>query len=159
MTLPEMLSQVEDPRSVHGLRYQLKDLLLMCIMAIMSGHSSYRGMGRYLENNEQDFRKIFDSYHGVPSYVQIRTVFQSIDFEKFATVFNQWAIQYISMCKGDTKSVDGKAIGATISSPHNAYQNFVSLISIFASQRGIVLHCGKIDNKKESEIPSVHYSS
>jgi len=150
-----MLSKVDDPRSPHGLRYPLKDLLLMCIMAIMSGYSGYRSMGRFLSNNEQEFRKIFDSSHGVPCYVSIRTVFQSIDFEKFATVFNQWAKQYIPMCKGDTKSMDGKAIGSTTSNPHDAYQNFVSLVSIFASGRGIVLHCGKIENKKESEIPKV----
>ena len=155
MTLVEMLSQIEDPRSAHGLRYRLKDLLLMCVMAIMSGHYTYRGMGRFLKNNEKDFRKTFGSYHGVPCYVSIRDVLQSIDFEDFAATFNEWASQYVPMCKSDTKSVDGKAIGGTTSNPHDAFQNFVSLVSIFSSPRGIVLHCGKIENKKESEIPKV----
>jgi hypothetical protein len=104
-------------------------------LLIMSGHSSYRGIGRYLKNNEKEFRKIFGSYHGVPTYVTVRTVLQSIDFDKFSTVFNQWAKQYVSMCKGDTKSIDGKALGSTTSNPHDAFQNFVSLISIFASQQ------------------------
>lgn len=155
MTLTEMLSTVEDPRSVHGQRHQLPDVLLMCIMAIMSGHSGYRSIGRFLKNNEKDFRKIFGAYHGVPCYVTIREVLQTIDFDRFSSAFNQWAQQYVAMCKGDTKSTDGKAIGSTTSNTHNAYQNFVSLVSIFSSQRGIVLHCGKIENKKESEIPKV----
>jgi hypothetical protein len=155
MTLPEMLSKIKDPRSVHGLRFPLDNLLLMCIMAIMSGHSTYRGMGRFLKNNEKDIRKIFGSYHGVPCYVSIRDVLQSIDFDAFANTFNQWAKQYVPMCKGDTKSADGKAIGGTISNYHTAYQNFISLVSIFSSQRGIVLRCGKIENKKESEIPKI----
>jgi len=155
MTLSEMLSKVEEPRSSHGLRFPLKDMLLMCIMAVMSGYTSYRAIGRFLKNNESDIRKAFLSYHGVPTYVTIRDVLQRIDFDTFSEAFNQWAKQYVSMCKGDTKPIDGKAIGSTTSDPHNAYQNFVSLVSVFSSQRGIVLHCSKIENKKESEIPKV----
>jgi hypothetical protein len=155
MTLQEMLSKVEDPRSAHGLRYPLQIVLLMCIICIMSGHYTYRGMGRFLKNNEKDFRRIFGSHHGVPCYVIIRSVLQSIDFDCFASAFNQWASQYVPMCKGDTKAADGKAIGSTTSNAHNGFENFVSLVSIFSSQRGIVLHCGKIENKKESEIPKV----
>jgi hypothetical protein len=82
---------------------------------------------------------------------------QSIDFDIFSELFNQWAKQYVDMCKGDTKSIDGKAIGSTTSHPHDAFQNFVSLVSVFSSQRGIVLHCSKIENKKESEIPIVQH--
>jgi hypothetical protein len=59
------------------------------------------------------------------------------------------------MCKGDTKSTDGKAIGSTTKNTHTAYQHFVSLVSVFSSSRGLILHCGKIENKKESEIPKV----
>ena len=61
----------------------------------------------------------------------------------------------ISMCQGETLAVDGKAIAGTIKDPQNNYQNFVSLISVFASQRGIVLACDKLENKKESEIYTV----
>jgi hypothetical protein len=132
MTLPEMLSKVEDPRSKHGRRYPLQDILLMCIMSIMSGHYSYRGMGRFLKNHEKELRKTLGSYHGVPSYVLLRSVIQSIDFDRFSMAFNQWARQYVSMCSGETKAVDGKAIGCTTSNTHNAFQNFVSLVSIFS---------------------------
>jgi len=87
--------------------------------------------------------------------VTIRDVVQRIDFDKLSKSFNQWAEQYVPMCKGDTKSIDGKAIGGTVSDCSNSYQNFTSLVSVFASQRGIVLSCSKIENKKESEIPTV----
>ena len=59
------------------------------------------------------------------------------------------------MCKGDTKSADGKAIGGTVSNYNTDFQNFIILVTIFSSQRGIVLHCGKIESKKESEIPKI----
>jgi len=59
------------------------------------------------------------------------------------------------MCQGETLAVDGKAIAGTIKDPDNNYQNFISLVSIFASQRGIVIACDKLENKKESEIYTV----
>ena len=73
----------------------------------------------------------------------------------FAQKFNQWAAQFLPMCQGETLAIDGKAIAGTIKDPQNIYQNFVSLISVFASQRGIVIACDKLENKKESEIHTV----
>jgi hypothetical protein len=155
MTLPEMLSTVEDPRSVHGLRHPLPEVLLMCIMGMMSGYQGYRELGRFLKRHQKEFQRTFRLLHKVPSYVTIRTILQSIDFDKFAYAFNQWALQYVPMCKADTKALDGKAIAGTIGDCFNSYQNFVSLVSVFAVQQGIVLSCDKIENKKESEIPTV----
>jgi hypothetical protein len=124
-------------------------------MAMMSGYSGYREIGRFLKRNEKDFRSTFGACHGVPCYVTVRDVLQSINFERFSAAFNQWALQYVPMCKGESKAIDGKAIGCTITHKHDACQNFVSLVSVFATQRGIVLQCGKIESKKESEIPKV----
>ena len=155
MTLQEMLSVVEDPRSGHGLRHPLPEFLLMMIMAMMSGCNAKREIDRFLKRHRKEFQQSFRLLHKTPSHVTIGTVFQSIDFDKFAESFNKWALQYVPMCKGDTKSVDGKAIAGTTSHCHDSYQNFVSLVSVFASQRGIVLSCGKIENGKESEIPTV----
>jgi hypothetical protein len=124
-------------------------------MAMMSGYCGYREIGCFLKRNEQEFRCSFGAHHGVPCYVTIRDVLQSIDFDKFSDAFNRWAIQYVPMCKGESKAIDGKAIGSTITHKHNSYQNFVSLVSVFSSQRGIVLSCKKIENKKGSEIPKV----
>jgi hypothetical protein len=101
-------------------------------MAIMSGHYGYRGIGRFLKNNQKEFQKTFLLLHGVSTYVTIRNVLQRIDFESFANAFNRWASQYVPMCKGDTKAVDGKAIGSTTSNWHDACHNFVSLVSVFA---------------------------
>jgi len=155
MTLLEMLSDVEDPRSGQGLRHPLPDFLLMVIMAMMSGCNSKREIDRFLKRHHKEFQQSLRLLHKTPSHVTIGTVFQRIDFEKFASSFNQWALQYVPMSTGNTKAIDGKAIAGTTSHCHNSYQNFVSLVSVFASQRGIVLSCNKIENGKESEIPAV----
>jgi len=59
------------------------------------------------------------------------------------------------MCKEDTKAIHGKTTGSTVSDCFSYCQNFVSLVSVFSAPRGIALHCARIENKKESEIPTV----
>lgn len=155
MTIQEMLSKVEDPRSAQGLRHQLSDVLLMSIMAIMSGCKGYREIGRFLKRHKKEFQQAFRLLHPVPSHVTISKIFQVIDFDIFSEAFNEWALQYVPMCKGDTKALDGKAIAGTTKNAFSSFQNFVSLVSVFSTQRGIVLSCDKLENKKESEIPTV----
>ena len=55
MTLIEMLSKAEDKRPRFGLRHELTDVMLMCIMAIMSGYYGYREIGRFLKNHSKEF--------------------------------------------------------------------------------------------------------
>lgn len=155
MTLYEMLCTVEDKRKASGLRHELPDVLMMCIMGIMSGYYGYRELGRFMKNHSRELQQTFRLLHRVPSHVTIRSILQQIDFESFGTAFNNWASQYVPMCKRDTKAIDGKAIASTITHYDSSYQNFVSLVSVFSVNRGIVLRCQKIENCKESEIPTV----
>lgn len=150
MTLLEMLSLASDKRSRHGQRHELSDVLMMCIMGIMSGYYGYRELGRFVKNHAREFQQTFRLLHKVPTHVTIRSILQQIDFDSFNQEFNLWAQQYVPMCKKD-----GKAIASTISNYNTSYQNFVSLVSIFSVQRGIVLRTEKIENQKESEIPVV----
>lgn len=155
MTLLEMLSSASDKRSRHGQRHELSDVLMMCIMGIMSGYYGYRELGRFVKNHAQEFQKTFRLLHKVPTHVTIRSILQQVDFDSLNQAFNEWAKQFVPMCTKDAKAIDGKAISSTISNYNTSYQNFVSLISIFAVERGIVLRTEKIENQKESEIPTV----
>ncbi len=62
MTLIELLSSVNDPRSKHGKRHQLPDVLLMCIMAMMSGFQGYREISRFLKRNQKEFQQAFPMF-------------------------------------------------------------------------------------------------
>lgn len=155
MTLLELLSSVADPRSSYGRRHQLSDVLLMCMMGIMSGYYGYRELGRFMKRHRVELQQTFRLLHKVPSHVTIRSILQQIDFEGFNECFNEWASQYTRMCRRDTKAIDGKAIASTISDYDKSYQNFVSLVCVFSVERGIVLRSSRIENLKESEIPTV----
>ena len=42
-----LLEQIEDPRHARGIRYRFADLLLICIYAVLAGHSEGSDMAVY----------------------------------------------------------------------------------------------------------------
>ena len=57
MTLIEMLSSIEDTRKRRGIRHKMPNFLIMCLTAIMSGYTGYREIGRFLKENQWEFKK------------------------------------------------------------------------------------------------------
>lgn len=79
----------------------------------------------------------------------------NLDFEKLSEKFKEWANKNVKIRKGDWISIDGKSIKGTITDYNSSYQNFVSLVSAFGQKKKEVLYAKKIENKKESEVPTV----
>ena len=156
MNLLELLSQIKDPRRAAGRRYPLSSILLITIMAIMSGYYGYREIAKYAEANKEFFLQFFPKKRKkLPSHVTIREVLRRIDYKELILLFESWALGYISIEKNEWFSVDGKAIGSTLTDYSKEYQNFISLVSVFSQKRGQVIVSEAYENKKTSEIPTV----
>ena len=82
MTLIEMLSSIEDTRKRRGIRHKMANFLMMCLTAIMSGYTGYREIGRFLKENQWEFKKYL-TFCKVPTYGSIRRIFMEIDFDDF----------------------------------------------------------------------------
>jgi hypothetical protein len=78
-----------------------------------------------------------------------------VDFEKLVIIFNHWAKNYVDLDEFDWCGIDGKSIKGTVQNHEKACQNFVSIVSVFAGQRGLVVGMEKFANKQESEIAVV----
>lgn len=152
-SLMEQRRQVEDFRTTDGRRNPLGLVLLYVIMGIMSGDVGYRAWGDFVKRHRQVLIKTFGIQKpGVPSYSTIRRIVMGVDFDKLAATFNQWAKNYVDLEELEWCSIDGKSIKGTVTDPEKSCQNFVSIVSIFASKRGVVLGLEKFENKQESEI-------
>lgn len=154
--LIEQLRQVKDFRTKDGQRHQLWLVLLFVIMGTMSGYVGYRAWGDFVKRHR---RVLIDKFgiqkHGVPSYSTIRRILMGVDFDNLGKTFNQWAQQYVSLDTSEWVGVDGKSIKGTVKNYESEYQNFVSIVSVFAQNRGLVLGLDKLENKKGSEITTV----
>jgi hypothetical protein len=154
--LIQQLRLLEDYRASDGKRHPLWLVLLLIIMGTINGCVGYRALGDFVKRHDRTLIETFNiQKHGVPSYSTIRRVAMGVDFDKFASIFNNWAQKYINLEVSEWCGIDGKSIKGTVKDYNNSYQNFVSIVSIFASKRGLILSMDKLENKHESEITTV----
>jgi hypothetical protein len=75
-----------------------------------------------------------------------------IDYQALCDVFNAWASQFDKEVSRQWLALDGKSLRNTVSDYARAEQNFVSMVSAFSHNRGLVLGVQVMENKHESEI-------
>ena len=151
-SLVDYLQEIADPRKAKGSRDELWQILLIVIMAIMSGHESIQGWGRFAERHRRDLiQRLALKQKTVPSYSTMRRVMMEIDYEQLNSAFNKWA-QKQAIATGAAIAGDGKSLRNTVSNCDNSQQNFISMVSLFSQQQGTVIATAVMENKKESEI-------
>jgi hypothetical protein len=154
--LLDYLGKVKDPRRLQGQRHELKLILLLTLMSIMSGYIGYRPIGDFIKRNKKDLLATLKPRKGrLPSFDVIRQVLMHVDFKEVNMQFNAWAKQYINISQHEWISIDGKAISGTVTKGLPIDQDFVSLVSLYCSKSKLVLGNGLVSNSKESEIPLV----
>jgi predicted transposase YbfD/YdcC len=148
----DYLKEVPDPRGAQGSRDDLWQILLIIIMGIMSGHKGYRGLDRFVERHRRTLIKLLALKQGTaPSYSTLRRMMIDVDYAKLNSGFNNWA-QEQPMAKGTAIAGDGKSLRNTVSNAENNQQNFISMVSLFSQQQGVVVATAIMENKKGSEI-------
>ena len=88
----------------------------------------------------------------VPSYGTIRRVIMGVNYEELVTIFNNWAGQYVNKDELEWIAADGKALKNPVTNYDNNSQNFVNIVSLFSTKKGVVIALKKFDTKSGSEI-------
>lgn len=91
----------------------------------------------------------------LPSDTTFRRILHRLDFQLLAQQFGAWANSSITLKPDEWVSIDGKSIKGTVSEPGTAYQNFVSLVSVYSTQQGVVLATQQFETKTTSELTVV----
>ena len=89
-SLIDYLKLIPDCRNPHGRRHPLWLVLLLIIMAMMSGYWGYRQIGRFVERHRREIiARLQIPQARIPSYSTIRRVMVDLDYEELQLVFNQ----------------------------------------------------------------------
>lgn len=155
-SLLSKLYQLKDIRRAEGTRHDLVTIIIITIMAFMSQIYSMRGIESFIKRHKIDlinYLKI--KKDRVPSYSTVRRVLLSIDFNELSEIFKQWVIENDLVHSDTWISIDGKSIKSTFFEYSSSNQNFISIVTAFAHNTGIVLMSKSYQNKKQSEIPVV----
>ena len=87
--LIEILGDVPDPRHARGVRYPFSHLLLMCIYAVLAGHSAAMEIAYYVELNFEYFRELL-KIEKIPSHDTFSRVLRYTDFKALSGSLGEW---------------------------------------------------------------------
>lgn len=154
MSLIEHLKQIRDFRTQP--HYPLWVVLVLVLMGTMSGCLGYRALEDFVERHQAALLEVMElSHKRLPSYSTIRRIMVRVDFAALTQVFNAWAQATIAVPSGAAVPIDGKSIRASVEEYDSAYQDFVSVVSAFCTQPGVVIGLQSLHNGSESEISTV----
>jgi DDE_Tnp_1-associated len=154
--LLDFFDKIKDPRRSQGRRHELRLILLLTLMSVMSNYIGYRAIGDFIKRNRKDLlATLKPNKDRLPSFDVIRQVLMHIDFEELSNQFYNWAKQYITISDGEWMSMDGKTIGGTVKNSKTIDHEFTSLIALFCSRQKLILATALVTSAKESEIPVV----
>jgi hypothetical protein len=154
MSLIDALKQVRDYRTQP--QYPLWVILLLVVMATMSGCVGYRAIASFVERHQTQLLGVLEvPYERLPCYSTIRRALVRVDFESLTQVFNQWAQETVELEDQAACAVDGKSIRVSLRDYDPAYPDFVSVVSVLSTRLGLVVALQSMHNKTSSEIATV----
>jgi DDE_Tnp_1-associated len=135
--LKEFICLLKDPRRAAGTRYSFESMMTLIILGTCMGYVGYRELHRFVKNNRDYLIPELGLTHGIPSHNTIRRLLQQLKSEDVLAAFNEWARRYYPIVANTSLATDGQALRATVTDHDNEAQNFVTVVSLFATQTGI----------------------
>jgi hypothetical protein len=146
------ISHLTDPRQKSGTRYPFDSLMTIIILGTSMGYIGYRQLDRFARNNSDYLITELNLIYGVPCYNTIRRLLQKLDSKDVIAAFNKWSQVYYPIIEGTSLATDGQALRETVTNFDNHEQNFVTIVSLFATKTGITHAIQDFNSKKSSEV-------
>jgi len=153
--LLDLLADVPDPRRAQGKLYQLPHVLLLAILAIVTGANSYRGIVTFIDVYREELNSALGlNWRRAPAHTAIRYILQRLDPTVLEVAFRNHAALLQAACAQAGLvflAIDGKTL-------RGSFDNFkdrlaAQILSVFATQTALVLAHLDI-NEKSNEIPA-----
>lgn len=142
--------QVSDPRKAKGKRYSLVVLLVLMLLAKLSGEDKPSGMAEWVAMRVEQLHamKVLPNRQA-PSHMTYRRVLQkSVQPEEFERLISRYQQSRYQAGQEVVLSMDGKSLKGTI--PRGEWRG-THLLSIYVPSQGLVLVEAEVDGK-ENEI-------
>jgi len=145
----DYFADLEDPRRYYGNKlHELSDVLVLTILAVISGAESWVDVEEFGINKEEWLKTFLKLPNGIPSHDTIGRVFAMLEPEGFERCFLNWVKSLITVEKNEVIAIDGK----TLRGSHNNGKNPIHLVSAWATRNGLILGQLKTEEKSNEII-------
>lgn len=150
--LIESFKTVPDFRVTGRVEHALIDILVISILAVISGREDWEDIVDYGVEKETWLRSFLTLKNGIPSHDTFNRVFQLLDAEAWEEAFRAWIINAFDKDLGNIISVDGKTIVG--SKDGKLGKRAIHMVSAFASEQQLLL--GQVvTDEKSNEITAI----
>jgi predicted transposase YbfD/YdcC len=152
LIVEEFLSWVPDPRIERTRKHSLENLVVIALLAVISGADSFVAIERFARAKEQWLGTLLDLRDGIPSHDTFGRFFAAVDPQALALAFQQWTLAMTRVSKETLIAIDGKTLRRSFKrAGDNA---FVHMVSAWSTANRVVLGQVKTDDKS-NEITAI----
>jgi predicted transposase YbfD/YdcC len=142
---------LKDFRDKRGLRHELKEIIVIAILAIICNADEFTEMEEFGKSKKDFLRKILALKNGIPSHDTFGRVFSLLPPDEFRACFIAW-VQSLCDVHGDIVNIDGKALRRSFDT--NSSKAMIYMVSAWANANNMVLGQVKVD-EKSNEITAI----
>jgi predicted transposase YbfD/YdcC len=128
---------IADPRKGNAIIYDLVEVLIISILAILCGAEYFTEMELFGREREAWLRTFLKLEHGIPSHDTFCDVYSALKPETIAKRFAEWVETIRQKISGEVVAIDGKTICASRDVPKN--KKAVHIVSAWAATNRLVL--------------------
>ena len=142
---------LSDPRQQGKVIYPLKELLLLCLLAVLAGAETFTDIALFGEKKLGLLRRFLPFGNGTPPHDRLGEIFAALDAEVFQRCFVSW-VAAMTGVPAEVIAIDGKTSRG--SAKKKGTNDAIHMVSAFAAQRRLVLGQMKVD-EKSNEIVAI----
>lgn len=143
---------IQDPRIDRCKRYELMDILLLCICAVMAGAEGWEDIEDFGKLKLDWLRQYRPFEQGIPRHDTIARVIYRLNPEELEKAFQDWIATLINITGCDVIAIDGKTARRSFQTRERS--NPLHAVSAWSCQHQLVL--GQVAvNQKSNEITAI----
>ena len=90
LSLMDVLQGIEDTRRNRSVMYPLHEVLIIMLLAVICGATSYEKVEMFGNSKREWLQKFLDLEYGIPDACTFRNVIKEIDTAKLHDIFCKW---------------------------------------------------------------------
>lgn len=149
LALSEVLEGIEDTRRTRSVMYPLHEVLIIMLLAVICGATSYAKVEMFGKSKQEWLKKFLKLEYGIPDACTFRNIIKEIDTKKLHTLFCEWMKSVVSELTG-VIAIDGKTARRT----QDKTKRPLHVVSAFSSECELVMGQLACD-EKSNEITAI----